>query len=267
MPRSPWPGRVLLIISSVCLMTFGIGAQTLLQLVQSRSDGMTPVVVTRVLDATTLEAQFERGPTERIRLLGIAAVACYDRPAVTRLSDLAKGQPALVQIPNEARDRSGRLYGYVWLGGRLVNEQLVAEGAAVPLQVQSTAQYVDELDAAAAHAREQQLGLWAQCGPSETSQPTMASDTSVNSPPEPSAPSSGDPGGPRQVVPISTWECPVTHSVKAAITEDGAWLYTRANPGGGPLLKPQVCFATESDAQQTGYRSIDHSNPASEGSQ
>jgi micrococcal nuclease len=254
LPR--WALGAILAGCGMCLVTTGLGAATLGRLNQVPADDMKLMLITRVLDATTIEARLEQGATERIRLLGIAAVACYEEPALTRLNQLARGRHAELELPDDSRDRSGRLYGYVWIGGRLVNEQLVAEGAAMPLEVQSSDLHADELQAAAKRARNNGLGLWSECAPSDGAEPADDPDLSNDNVSQPRVASSRNPDGPRRVAPISTWECPVTHPVKAAITDSGQWVYTRANQRRGPRIKPLDCFAAEADAQQAGYHFI-----------
>jgi micrococcal nuclease len=241
----------------MCLVTSRLGAATLGNLDQNSADDTIPALVTRVLDATTIEARLEQGSTERVRLLGIAAVACYEVPALSRLTQLAQGRNAALELPDDSRDRAGRLYGYVWIGGRLINEQLVAEGVAMPLEVQPSELHADELGTAAKRARNKSAGLWSECAPSEGAQDRNDNaDLSNENYSESRVPISTNPGGPRRVAPISTWECPVTHPIKAAITEGGQWVYTRANRPRGPRIKPLACFATEADAQQAGYHFI-----------
>jgi endonuclease YncB( thermonuclease family) len=240
----------------MCLVTSRLGATTLGKLDQNSADDMIPALVTRVLDATTIEARLEQGSTERVRLLGIAAVACYEVPALRRLIQLARGRHAALELRDDSRDRAGRLYGYLWVGERLINEQLVAEGAAMPLEVQPSELHSDELAAAAKRARNKNLGLWSECAPSDGGENGDDADLANENFSEPRVAISTNPGGPRRVAPISTWECPVTHPIKAAVTEGGQWVYTRANRPRGPRIKPLACFATESDAQQAGYHFI-----------
>jgi endonuclease YncB( thermonuclease family) len=253
LPR--WAARIPLAGSGLCLVAFGLGAGSLVELRHSDIDEMTPVVVTRALDATTVEARLEAGTTEQVRLLGIAAVACYEGPARIRLNSLVKSRTALLELPDLPRDRSGRLYGYLWLSGRLVNEQLVAEGAAVPLEIESRGDYADQIENAADSARDASLGLWSKCGPSDDADNTEPAARFNEDEQETDPPLSTNPSGPRRVVPISTWECTPTHPVKAAVS-NGVLVYTRPDQRHGPRLKPSACFASEADAQRAGYRYV-----------
>jgi len=62
------------------------------------------------------------------------------------------------------RDRFGRYLRYIWLGGELINESLVAEGYAVRYRDAEDTTYRDRVTAAEARARERGLGLWSACG-------------------------------------------------------------------------------------------------------
>lgn len=52
------------------------------------------------------------------------------------------------------------VWGYLWLDGKLVNEQLLATGEVVPREHRTTLRHADRLAAAAAKARERKYGLW-----------------------------------------------------------------------------------------------------------
>src|SRR5215212_305027 len=97
-----WALGVILAGCGMCLVTSRLGAATLGKLDQNSADDMIPALVTRVLDATTIEARLEQGSTERVRLLGIAAVACYDAPALSRLTQLARGRHAALELPDDS---------------------------------------------------------------------------------------------------------------------------------------------------------------------
>jgi endonuclease YncB( thermonuclease family) len=171
---------VLLAGGSLGLATVGLGARAGTKSSPDPTDAMVPALVTRVLDATTIEALIENDTTESVRLLGIAAVACYERPAIAHLTQLVKGRWGLIEMADGSRDRSGRIFGYLWLGGRLANAQLVADGVVLPLVTPASNQYGLELEVAAAQARELSLGLWSRCGmltePGRDEEPDQAND-------------------------------------------------------------------------------------------
>ena len=91
--------------------------------------------VVRVIDGDTIVARRACGCESRVRLL------CVDAPergqpgyaeAGEVLRSLIDGHPIRLEADpgHRDRDRWGRLLRYVWLGGRLINAELVRRGAA-----------------------------------------------------------------------------------------------------------------------------------------
>lgn len=133
-------------------------------------------VVRAVIDGDTIDVTFGEGPDERLRLLGIdtpetvkpdAPVECFGPEASAAAKDLlAEGSTVIVQRDTEARDRYGRLLGYVWRSdGAFVNRVLVAEGFARTLSIAPNTAHRGDLAAAAAEARTAGRGLWSTCPP------------------------------------------------------------------------------------------------------
>ena len=71
----------------------------------------------------------------------------------------------------EARDRYGRLLGYLWRDGVSVNFLMVRQGWAVTLEYYPNTSYAEWFRAAGALAEQEQRGLWKingfQCRPSK----------------------------------------------------------------------------------------------------
>jgi len=91
--------------------------------------------VVRVVDGDTIVARRACGCERRVRLL------CIDAPergqpgyaeAGELLRELIDGKSIRLEVDPAHRDydRYGRLLRYVWLGGRLINAELVRRGAA-----------------------------------------------------------------------------------------------------------------------------------------
>lgn len=136
----------------------------------------TEAIVRSVVDGDTIEVSFGGGPGERVRLLGIdtpetvkpdAPVDCFGPEASGATKDLlAPGTTVIVQRDTEARDRYGRLLGYIWrTDGTFVNRVLVAEGFARTLSIAPNTAHRGDLAAAAAEARAAGRGLWSSCPP------------------------------------------------------------------------------------------------------
>lgn len=141
----------------------------------SDGDG-TPglATVVRVVDGDTVVLSFD-GRDERVRLIGIDTPESVDpnRPveclgpeasAFTK-SLLPDGTKVIVERDVEARDDYGRLLGYITRldDGMFVNLEIVRRGFAQPLTIPPNVAYSKDFVAAASHARDDNLGLWALC--------------------------------------------------------------------------------------------------------
>jgi micrococcal nuclease len=105
----------------------------------------------------------------RVRLIGMDTPERNQRPfgaqAAAALSQLMpRGSTVDFEPDIEPRDRYGRMLGYVWRDGSLINWVMVRQGWAVVLTYPPNVQYVDWLVAAQRGAREEQRGLWAVDG-------------------------------------------------------------------------------------------------------
>lgn len=131
-------------------------------------------VVTHVVDGDTVEVRIA-GRTETVRLLGIDTpetvapgqpVDCFGPEASERTKALLPPGTAIdVQRDEEARDRFGRLLGYVTRveDGLLVNRALVADGYARVLSIEPNTALRGDLAVAQAEARRSGRGLWSAC--------------------------------------------------------------------------------------------------------
>jgi micrococcal nuclease len=98
----------------------------------------TTVQVSRAVSGQAIEILDPTGQTafnQVVRLMGINAPDPEQEPwgtgARQRLAELVEGQTVLLEADLDTRDSYGRIWGYVWLGDRLVNQQLVEEGWAL----------------------------------------------------------------------------------------------------------------------------------------
>lgn len=121
--------------------------------------------VARIIDGDTIECS----PLGRIRLIGIDAPEESQKPfgaaAAEALQSLVPvGSGVELERDVELRDRYGRLLGYLWADGRLVNWLMVREGWAVTLTYPPNVQYVEALRDAQRSAQAERRGLWAVDG-------------------------------------------------------------------------------------------------------
>ena len=118
-------------------------------------------IVTRVVDGDTLDCS----GAGRVRLIGIDAPESNQAPfgaaATAALrSLLAVGARAQLEPDVGARDQYGRVLGYVWINGRMVNWLLIRSGWTVLLTYPPNVQYVSAFTDAQRRARTDKLGLW-----------------------------------------------------------------------------------------------------------
>ncbi len=125
----------------------------------------TPCRVTRVVDGDTVHCD----GLGSVRLIGIDAPERGQPPFYGRSRDallqlVPVGTRVALERDVEARDRNGRVLGYLWKDGELVNWRLVQDGFAVTLTYPPNVQYVEALAAAQRDAVGAKRGLWADDG-------------------------------------------------------------------------------------------------------
>jgi micrococcal nuclease len=119
----------------------------------------------RVIDGDTIVVEIE-GVEERLRYIGI------DTPEFDEFPDLARrasdANAALLddgwlQFEKDVSERDffGRLLRYVWVDGRMVNEELVRQGEAVVSTYPPDVKYVERFIAAQDEAQAAGVGVWA----------------------------------------------------------------------------------------------------------
>ena len=91
--------------------------------------------VERVISGQTLEILDKTGKIpvlQQVRLAGIMAPDLKQDPwgirAKQHLKQLCEGKKILLEADLTAKDRYGRISGYVWMDGTLINEHLLKEG-------------------------------------------------------------------------------------------------------------------------------------------
>lgn len=131
--------------------------------------------VERVISGQTLEILDKTGKIpvlQQVRLAGIIAPDLKQDPwgirAKQHLKQLSEGKKILLEADLTAKDRYGRISGYVWLDGILINEQLLKEGSVLaetssiyrPVTSNFQTQYSQRFNYAQEYARLMGNGIW-----------------------------------------------------------------------------------------------------------
>ncbi|HEV2907237.1 MAG TPA: thermonuclease family protein [Actinomycetota bacterium] len=132
-----------------------------------RTDGL----VTTVVDGDSIHVILG-STTERLRLIGVDApevrhpdqpAECFGEEAALFTQRSLEGRSVRIEYDIERRDRFDRLLAYVFQGGRLFNETLVAEGFAFERSYPPNLAHQEELRRAEIEARRSRRGLWDAC--------------------------------------------------------------------------------------------------------
>jgi micrococcal nuclease len=120
-------------------------------------------LVVSITDGDTIRVRMPDGTEEPVRLIGIDAPepgGTGAGEASSLLRDLIDGEEVTLTLDVSDRDRFDRLLRYVWLGDRLVNEELVAAGVATARRYPPDTAYAERLEAAEEEAQLLAIGLW-----------------------------------------------------------------------------------------------------------
>ncbi|MCP3807103.1 thermonuclease family protein [Paenibacillus sp. Lou8.1] len=128
-----------------------------------------PITLIEGTDGDTFKA-LVKGKEEKIRLLLVDTPESVKQgtpvqPFAKEASDftlkqLKKGNLEL-ELDISERDKYGRLLGYVWVGDKMLNEQLLEQGyARVAYVYQPNVKYVDQFEAIQTTARKAGVGIW-----------------------------------------------------------------------------------------------------------
>lgn len=128
------------------------------------------VAIDSVVDGDTVKVHYQ-GKLETVRLLLIDSpesvhptkpVQPFGKDASMYLKALLKkGETVQLEVGNPSRDDYGRLLGYIWVDGELLNERIVSYGyARVAYIIPPNTKYLDELLKAQEQAQERKTGIW-----------------------------------------------------------------------------------------------------------
>jgi micrococcal nuclease len=120
---------------------------------------LVSAVVERVIDGLTILVS-QDGETFEVRYLGIEIPDSSATAAVEQNRHLVEGRTVELEIDVIQSDTSGRALRYVYVGGEMVNEVLLASGHAFVSGFPGEFRYRDRLIVAQERARAQSRGVW-----------------------------------------------------------------------------------------------------------
>lgn len=77
--------------------------------------------------------------------------------------DLVSGQLVTLEFDRSKEDKYGRLLGYIYVQGKMVNEEMLRRGLAIFALYLPNGKYADKLISAQEEARRAKRGLWSEC--------------------------------------------------------------------------------------------------------
>jgi micrococcal nuclease len=124
--------------------------------------------VIRVIDGDTVE--LKNG--ERLRYNDIdtpetvhpsKSVECYGPEASEKNKELVQGEIIFVELGNPAKDKYGRLLGYVFIDDIFINRELIKGGYAEVNSYGNPGSKINELLDFEKKAKQKSMGLWGKC--------------------------------------------------------------------------------------------------------
>ena len=140
-----------------------------------------------VQDGDSLRVDID-GTEERIRLIGVNAPErdeCFGPESATGLRDLVDNTVIQIVADVEARDQYGRLLGYIYRDGTLINAEIALRGLVLARAFEPNIALQSRIDAAAEDARENQLGMWSPTTCASASAASIAVVEIESNPPGP----------------------------------------------------------------------------------
>lgn len=121
------------------------------------------IKVTRIIDGDTIE--ITRQTTKRIRYIGMDTPEkdeCFYTQSKEANKELVDKKEVGLEKDVQEIDKYGRTLAYVFVDGKMVNEELVRQGFARVATFPPNVKYVDKFLAAQKTAQENNLGLWSK---------------------------------------------------------------------------------------------------------
>jgi micrococcal nuclease len=166
LPRRPWQA-ILLVTLLLALAALQQWRPQLFRPAAPPAFESETCRVARVVDGDTLLLADSK---ERVRLIGANTpetvkpnwpVEPWGPEAASFTRDFLSGGAVCMEFDGPARDKYGRKLAYVWVGDRMLNEELIRAGLArAELQYEYSAAIKERFRRAEAEARSNRRGIW-----------------------------------------------------------------------------------------------------------
>ena len=133
--------------------------------VRAGADGLDARFL-RALDGDSLRVD-HAGEVLEVRLIGVDAPEYrqeYSRKAKEFSQSFCQGKTLRLEFDKERRDRYGRTLAYVYAGDRMLNEELVRAGLAIPIRIKPNTRFYARFKRAEEQARLDRRGFWIKGG-------------------------------------------------------------------------------------------------------
>ncbi|WP_319582847.1 thermonuclease family protein [uncultured Pseudodesulfovibrio sp.] len=120
----------------------------------------------RALDGDSLRVDYG-GEVLEIRLIGVDAPEYrqeYSRKARDFSRQFCQGRTVHLEFDKDRHDRYGRTLAYVYVDDRMLNEELVRAGLAIPLRIKPNTRHAERFKQAEKQARLDGRGFWVKGG-------------------------------------------------------------------------------------------------------
>lgn len=170
LPRSP-AGLLLLIVALAIGWYASRDDSESARTDREPTGGSATVKVDRVVDGDTAKV-FYGGRSEYVRYIGIdtpesvkpnSPVECFGEESKRFNAGRIEGRSVRLVFDREKRDHYGRLLAYVYVGGDLLNAEILRRGYGTTLRISPNTSRAGEFSRIEADARKAGRGLWSAC--------------------------------------------------------------------------------------------------------
>lgn len=154
----------------ILIFTIFVCLISMIDFIGFKADAAQQATVERVIDGDTIVIKLSTGQIEKVRLIGIDTpetvhpskpVEYFGREASAYTKNNLLGKQIRLEYDWQKRDKYGRLLAYVFVGGKLFNNQIIRDGYAhAYLKYPFRQDYQQMFLASERFARNNHLGLW-----------------------------------------------------------------------------------------------------------